>query len=178
MAPTDHIFDLERGLGRTRNDPNEFGPDIPVREYSFLSNARTPSAVTESVLTVELCSDDDSGESGCSDGGAPAAVRDGIARVRCQLNDEQLRTALGSAVRDYRVVRFTSVLGAFSRHAADADHERFVKRTRLFPSIWCCVSPPEGQPGHVWYDMWWDTVPHKDQHGRVWNSTWRIVTGP
>jgi arabinosyltransferase len=182
LAPADHIFDLERGLGRNK-DVQEFGPNVPIREYSFLANPRTPNAVKSSALIVELC-DADAVDSGapaaadCSDGSAAAPVRKGVVRIRAGLNDVQLRAALGDAVRGYRVVRFRSMLGAFSRHAEEGDHERFVKRTKIMTSIWCCVQPPPGRPGHVWYDMWWDTVPHKDLHGRVWNMTWHIVTGP
>ena len=44
---------------------------------------------------------------------------------------------------------------------------RFQKRTRIYTALWCCVN---AHPGHVWYDMWWDSQ-HTDRHNRRQNST-------
>jgi arabinosyltransferase len=177
-APLDHILDLERALVRDL-DTAEFGPNIPFREHSFLSNPRLPAAVRESVAEVHLCTPEDRARGAlCSDGSAPAEEVNGTIWLNAGLNDVQIRTALGRASQTFKVLRFSSMWGAFSRHVDDADHERFVKRVRLLPSIWCCVMPAPGTPGHVWYDLWWDAVPHVDLHSRVWDKPWTIVTGP
>eukprot|EP00892_Ulva_mutabilis_P011070 jgi/Ulvmu1/8335/UM042_0041.1 len=174
-APLDHILDLERHLGHSKPE-DEFGPDIPFREHSFLSNPALPAAVQNSQITVNLCPE--AGGEHCCDGSAAAAEHEGALWIMPGLDDEQLRIALGPAVRKYKVLRFAEMAGVFSRHRSDADHERFVRRTTPMASLWCCVTPPPEQPGHVWYDLWWDVVPHTDQHGREWSSAWNITLGP
>ena len=49
----DHLFEVETWL-RDR-DENHFGKYIDFREYSFLDNPRTPTAIKSSVLSLELC---------------------------------------------------------------------------------------------------------------------------
>lgn len=173
-APLDHILDLERHLGHPKPF-KEFGPDIPYREYSFLDNPATPEAVTKNQIVVNVCTEQ---SEQCSDGRTPAKEVGGALWVMSGLNDHQLRGALGYAATKYSVLRFNSTLGLFTRHVDEESHRRFVQRTKHMTSLWCCVQPDPGKPGHVWYDMWWDTVPHVDLHNRVWNSSWHIVTGP
>jgi arabinosyltransferase len=173
-APIDHILDLERGIGRTK-DENEFGPNVPFREYSFLDNPRMPARIRESVLTVELCQQ---GEVGCADRVGPAEVRNGTVRLQPGLNDKQLRVALSDAAARYKVLKFRTMTSSLVAHEGRREREQFDRRIRMLASIWCCVHPAPGKPGHVWYDMWWDTVPHTDLHNRVWTEPWHIVTGP
>lgn len=173
-APLDHILDLERSLGHSK-PVDEFGPDIPFREYSFLHNPALPAALQSSQITVNLCQER---EAHCSDGSAAAAEHEGALWITAGLDDEQLKVALGPASQQYKVLRFSAMADAFSRHRSDADQQRFVRRTTPMTSLWCCVLPAPGTPGHVWYDMWWDAVPHSDQHGREWTDAWSITLGP
>lgn len=178
-APLDHILDLERGLGKNLPEA-EFGRNIPFRESSFLENPRLPAAVRGSVLRIELCdaNADGSFPPDCADGSEPVNTAVGHARLRPGLTDAQLQTALGAAAERFSTLKFSGIAGAFGGHAERQDAARFDKRIRNLPSLWCCVEPPPGKPGHVWYDLWWDTVPHKDLHGRRWDEPWHIVTGP
>jgi arabinosyltransferase len=172
-APLDHILDLERGIGR-KKDVKVFGPDIPYREYSFLENERMPAHIREREVLIELCSAEDS----CADGSQAAVVQNGSIRLKAGLDDKQLQRTLGKVALEYKVLKFKSIDGVFSQHKSDKDAEKFARRTSLMPSIWCCVQPQPGKPGHVWYDLWWDVVPHIDVHNRKWNEPWHIVTGP
>ena len=172
-APIDHVIDLEKGLGVDKSDA-DFGPNIPYREYSFLENSRMPDAVRQSVLRVAPCAAGDA----CADGSAPATVTNDTVRLASGLNDVQVRAALGGLLAQYRTVRFQRMTGVFSQHAEQSDWEKFTRRTAQMATIWCCVKPPPGTPGHIWYDMWWDVVPHTDLHGRTWNESWHIVLGP
>lgn len=173
-APIDHVLDLERMLGREKPF-EEFGPNIPYREYSFLDNPACPDEVKSNQVAVNVCTDP---QPHCSDGSAAAELVDGALWVRGGLDDVQLRTALGDAAKAYTVLKFNTTMGLFSRHVEDVDHQRFANRVKQMASIWCCVQPEPGKPGHVWYDMWWDTIPHTDLHNRLWNESWHIVTGP
>jgi arabinosyltransferase len=173
-APIDHILDLERHLGHPKPF-DEFGPDIPYREYSFLDNPALPEAVRSNQIQVNVCKEP---AEQCSDGKMPAKEFDGALWVMRGLDDHRLRVALEDAAKKYAVLRFNSTLGLFTRHVDDVDHQRFIQRTKHMTSLWCCVQPDPGKPGHVWYDMWWDTVPHTDLHNREWQEPWHIVTGP
>lgn len=173
-APLDHVLDLERHLGHSK--PVEaFGPDIPLREYSFLSNPALPVSVRDSQVTINICEE---AAPYCSDGSSAAAEHEGALWIMPGLDDERLRVALGPAAQEHKVLNFTAMAPAFSRHKTEADHAKFVRRTTPMTSLWCCVMPPPATPGHVWYDLWWDTVPHTDQHGRVWSAGWNITLGP
>ncbi|CAI5503493.1 unnamed protein product, partial [Closterium sp. Naga37s-1] len=45
LAPADHVVEVQKMLpGALKED--EFGPAVPIREYSFLDNPRTPQAVS------------------------------------------------------------------------------------------------------------------------------------
>lgn len=173
-APIDHVLDLERMLGREKPF-DEFGPNIPYREYSFLDNPACPDEVKNKQIVVNVCKEP---EERCSDGSKPSEEADGALWVMGGMNDQQLKTALGDAAKKYPVLQFNSTVELFTRHVDDEDHRRFTNRIKLMGSIWCCVQPDPGKPGHVWYDMWWDTVPHTDLHNRRWNESWHIVLGP
>lgn len=173
-APIDHVLDLERMLGQEKPF-EEFGPNIPYREYSFLENAACPEAVKNNQMVVNVCT---VLHEKCSDGSAPAKEVAGALWVMGGRNDKQLQTALGGAAKKYPVLKFNSTMGLFTRHEDEQDHRRFANRVKFMASIWCCVMPDPGKPGHVWYDMWWDTIPHTDLHNRFWNESWHIALGP
>lgn len=174
-APIDHIVDLERGLGR-RKDESVYGPNVPFREYSFLQNPRMPAAVREREVVVEVCADAEA--AGCADGSAPARVADGVVRLRGGLTDRQIAAVLGDVVAQYKVLRIRNVTGVFLQHEDAQDGERFAKRMRQIGSLWCCMKPPPNKPGHVWYDTQWDLVPHVDVHNRRWDVPWHVRMGP
>jgi arabinosyltransferase len=184
-APADHVLDLERSLGK-QVDENEFGFNVPFREYSFLQNPRMPERVRDSVLTIEPCGGEDvvggvgGGAQGgdCADGSRAADVRGAAVRLQRNLTDAQLRAALGPLAERYSVLHFRGMAGMFGGHERGSDRLRFERRVRLLGSLWCCVKPEVGKPGHVWYDAQWDVVPHTDLHNRKWDEPWHIVTGP
>lgn len=178
-APLDHILNLEHGFGRPLR-PDEHGPDIPYREHSFLRNPRTPESVRSSVLRIEPCTAEADGTltPGCADGSGDAEVRDDAVRLQPHLTDVQLRAALRSAAASYKVLHFAAMNGTFARFEAEADGERFARRIRQAPSLWCCARPPPGRPGHVWYDLQWDTMPHTDLHNQQWVRPWNVTLGP
>ncbi|CAI7875461.1 unnamed protein product, partial [Closterium sp. NIES-54] len=45
LAPVDHVLEVQKMLPGALKD-DEFGPAVPIREYSFLDNPRTPHAVS------------------------------------------------------------------------------------------------------------------------------------
>jgi hypothetical protein len=107
----------------------------------------------------------------------PAPVPQGVApnqRVRVQqgLDSMQLAVALRE-VGSSRLLHFMSMKNAFAKFTDQAAQQRFFKRMQRYTSIWCCVA---AHPGHIHYDMWWDT-PHTDKFGRQWES-WTPKTGP
>lgn len=173
-APLDHILNLETQLGHSK-PAVAFGPDIPLREYSFLENPALPAAMSDNQIVVHVCTEK---QPHCSDGREPAIEHEGALWIMPGLDDDLLMVALEQAARTYKVLRFSTMSGVFSRHKNDTEHNMFVERTTPMASLWCCVLPPPGGPGHVWYDMWWDTVPHKDQHAREWTEPWSITLGP
>lgn len=73
------------------------------------------------------------------------------------------------------VLNFTSIGSAFGNFSRPADFTRFQRRMAQYGAVWCCV---DAHPGHVHYDLWWDTH-HTDKFGRKWGAgTWRPKTGP
>jgi hypothetical protein len=136
-----------------------------------------PAHVRESKVLIELCEEGEE-DKFCADGSTAATVQNGTIRLKKGLNDEQLRRGLGEVAREYKVLSFKRIDGAFSRHKSDVDHKKFMKRTALMSSLWCCVQPETGKPGHVWWDLWWDVIPHTDIHHRKWEEPWHIVLGP
>jgi hypothetical protein len=76
-----------------KKDDNHFGKDIEFRESSFLANPRTPAAVKNSVLRVELC---ELGAAGCLLPAAAAVAPVGKQlRLVKGLTDVQARAVFG-----------------------------------------------------------------------------------
>jgi arabinosyltransferase len=162
-----------------RLPPNEFGPDIPWREYSFLDNPKA-AALRESVLIVRNCGGTDAGTgdagSVCADGSFRGEIRDHTLSVAAGLTDKQLIEVFSSdAAKHYKVLRFADAAKAWGGFAEPEQQVKFKRRIERYGSIWCCV---DAHPGHVWYDMFWDQVPHEDRHGKRWKTLWEPTTGP
>jgi hypothetical protein len=85
----------------------------------------------------------------------------------------ELQTALQS-VKDFKVLDFTTMSGAFKNFSDVNDWDKFARRMRIYGSIWCCI---HAHPGHIHYDLLHD-IPHTDKFNRVWNTTWKVQTGP
>ena len=179
-------------MGTNRYTEAEFGPNIDWRESSFLRNPRTPREYnTTRRLVIKTCSSTKDGADNtieampCSDGTSPAPVVEvavGTATKETQAtvylladrNEKQLQTALaGKEHAKYAVFHFEdakALWGGFTDGGV-----KFKKRMDTYLSIWCCV---EGNPGHIWYDMFWDTGAHKDRWGREIEATWKPQLGP
>eukprot|EP00210_Caulerpa_lentillifera_P007006 g6700.t1 len=54
--------------------------------------------------------------------------------------------------------------------------EEFMKDMNRLTDLWCCFE--DSNPGHVWYDAFWDVIPHVDKHNRTWETKWRPIPGP
>ena len=175
-APIDHVLDLERTFAR-KLDEEAFGFNVPFKEYSFMQNPRMPARVRDDSVTIQMCAP---GDTDCADGSREASVSasDRTVRLRRNLTDVQIGTALGPLAKRFKVLHFRNITGAFWQHEDAKDRERFARRLQQLPSIWCCTLPPPNKPGHVWYDVQWDIVPHTDLHNRKWRTAWHIVLGP
>mmetsp|Transcript_17364 Transcript_17364/g.37489 ORF Transcript_17364/g.37489 Transcript_17364/m.37489 type:complete len:686 (-) Transcript_17364:496-2553(-) len=166
-CPLDHIFDLEGGW--TRDLPPSHGPAIPWRESSFLDNPRTPDTIKKNRVVVEICPP---GTADCSDGKAPAPVKNGKVRVQAGLMSSQLKLALINTA-EFKVLEFTTMNNAFKNFTDAGDWVKFANRMRVYTSIWCCIM---SHPGHIHYDMLWD-IPHTDKFNKEWTK-WEPTTGP
>lgn len=75
------------------------------------------------------------------------------------------------------VLYFNTMVGAFGNFSDPGDWGRFARRMAHYGSLWCCVEPPKGQPGHIHYDLLWDVPGHRDRFGRLWDG-WEPKPGP
>ena len=92
-APVDNFLEIGQLVNGSK--PTEkFGPHIPYREYSFLSNPETPSDIRDSQIVVNICSEK---EAHCSDGSEPAIEHEGALWIMPGMDDVQLKVALGEA---------------------------------------------------------------------------------
>jgi hypothetical protein len=172
-CPADHVLDLEAMEERGR-DEGAFGPHIEWRESSFLDNPRA-AALAADTLRVAPC---DAGSAGCADGrGAPARRGpDGVARVARGLPAEKVAAALAEVAAGVAVLKFDDAAALWTGFA-DAEREaRFRRRLGVYGSLWCCVN---AHPGHVWYDLFFDSANGTDRHGRARGpGPWAPATGP
>merc|ERR1712060_407882 len=141
----------------------EFGPATPFREYSFLSNPRTPKAVTESRVTVSLS------------GKAVRSKSSGTSITVSQVLTDETARHLLQPHQDVRVMVVDKILEVFTGFSKKSDTDRFYKRIRNYAGLWCCV---HAHPGHIWYDMMFDITPRIDRHNRNWDGPWKLLTGP
>ena len=145
-CPADHVVDLENIARQHRGSIEGI-----FREYSFLSNPRTPLSVTGSTRTL-------------------APPRDLSPIALAALTDEATKR-----VRVLKFERMTDLVGAMPRDELEAE----VRRMRDWTSIWCCSVPlSKKSAGHVWYDMFWDIIPHTNRHQKLIDAPWKPSFGP
>ncbi len=84
-----------------------------------------------------------------------------------------LRSAL-SSLQHIMILRFDTMVNAFSNFTAPEDWARFARRVAQYGAVWCCV---DAHPGHIHYDLLWDVPGHVDRFGRNWPK-WEPRTGP
>ena len=157
-CPLDHVLDLEV-MQNMNQDPDTYGPPLWFREYSFFNNSRVPAVVRDSQISVRICNDPEDCHAS-----AGAAIPRG-------LTSGELKEALRPWESE-KVLRFADTAGIFGGFTAEKDQLKFEERVKLMGSIWCCVQPEEeNKPGHIWYDLWWDTM-HTDRHDRAFDRQW------
>jgi len=171
LCPMDHVFEVESWV---RDEPEAaFGPGIDFREYSFFDNPAVPEAVNASTVEVELVESCDGEKCTQNIGGvAPKETSKVVANTK--LTDVDVENLLREH-KDAKVVRFSTMVGAFGGFVDDKDMTKFSKRLKKYAAIWCCKN---AHPGHIWYDMEFDVIPHTDRHNRVWDKPWTPTTGP
>lgn len=132
-------------------------------------------SVKASRAWIDLC---DESIDNCEPG--KVVVTDVDGKERLKIKPDQDEEQIVNALQEYKSVKilsFTKMLNAFGGHKNQLKHEKFMKRTENYMSLWCCTKQ-NNVPGHVWYDMWFDVIPHIDRHMRVWNTTWTTKFGP
>ncbi|XP_062118166.1 arabinosyltransferase XEG113 [Humulus lupulus] len=147
LCPLDHVFEINVML---KEMPEEFGPGIGIREYSFFDNPLLPKQVKDSWLDVQLCKE---GSQGCA---LNHTSRPGVLRLPKRSNEETLKTAL-SSFKDVKVIQFSSMQDAFLGFTDKTREEKFRGRVKRYVGIWCCVAGHD--PGHIYYDIYWDEKP-------------------
>ena len=162
---------------------SHYGPHIEWREHTFLENSQAKS-LRKDTLTVHTClTSDGSGDVvpppegvECADGkSGPATIVDGEVWLMAKRNEEELKEALGgSSAYIYSVIHFENAAAAWGGFSDSSSASKFKKRLDLYSSLWCCV---ESNPGHVWYDFFWDVGSHTDRHGLKVRK-WKPATGP
>ncbi|GIL83523.1 hypothetical protein Vretimale_10343 [Volvox reticuliferus] len=161
ICPADHVLDLEGGWYPQRP---EFGPHLEYREYSFFNNPRMTKAVNDSRVTVVICNP---GEADCSNGDAPAQVKNGVVRLAQYMNSDQINKAL-EGVRDYKIITLRNAAAAFKEFSEPEKQQQYVNRMNHYASVFCCLSE---NPGWIWYDFFADR-PHYDRFHREFGGQW------
>ncbi|KAL7159747.1 hypothetical protein ABFS83_01G048600 [Erythranthe nasuta] len=149
VCPLDHVFEIHLMLKDLPEE--EFGPGINIREYSLFDNPAMSQQVKDSWLDVHLCVP---GSKGCelSNGTTQA----GILKLPKRSTEETFKTIF-SSFKDKKVIQFSSMQEAFLGFTDKKREEKFRKRVKIYPGIWCCVE--NKTPGHIYYDMYWDEKP-------------------
>ncbi|KAM6592306.1 hypothetical protein CsatA_000009 [Cannabis sativa] len=147
ICPLDHVFEINVML---KELPEEFGPGIDIREYSFFENPSLPKQVKDSWLDVQLCEE---GSQGCA---LNQTSRPGVLKLPKRTNEETLKTAL-SLFKDVKVIQFSTMQDAFAGFTDQTREEKFRRRVKRYVGIWCCVM--DHTPGHIYYDIYWDEKP-------------------
>ncbi|KAM7251824.1 hypothetical protein ACFE04_023707 [Oxalis oulophora] len=149
VCPLDHVFEVNvmlESLGE------EFGPNIGIREYSFLDNPSLPKQVKESWLDVQLCQE---GSQSCN--ATNNTSPSGTLLFPKHSNEDTLK-AIFSSFKHVKVIQFSSMQDAFAGFSDKVMEEKFRNRVKRYVGIWCCVE--NHTPGHIYYDMFWDEKPN------------------
>ncbi|XP_074264527.1 arabinosyltransferase XEG113-like isoform X2 [Silene latifolia] len=149
ICPLDHVFEVNVMLKDMSEQ--EFGPNIDIREYSFLDNPSLPKQVKESWLDVHLCQ---VGSKDCLLSNSSSTS--GVVRLPRHSSEETFEK-LASSFKDVKVINFLSIHDAFLGFADKARERKFRNRVKRYVGIWCCVM--DHTPGHIYYDMYWDEKP-------------------
>lgn len=167
VCPMDHVFDLNR-MGQANTETKY----IEWREYSFLDNERLPKEVLDEALYV---------------GDFEHTSLEGVDASRVVTVEEPLlardireRFGVESEYKDKALIRFGQLEKFWLGFHEELQTERSLHKTHVeelapFLQHWCCVRPPEGKPGHIWYDINFDEVPHKDKFNRHWENGWNLT---
>lgn len=174
VCPLDHVMDLE-WLEKDLDEATH-GPKVEWREYSFLDNPKA-SDIQSNKLVVTTCAEK---SNVCDDGSKEATIIEGkFVKIKAQRTDEQIRTALSSIAARYKLLEFENPVKLWKGFASHEAADKFSARYTQSTSLWCCVEPPsQGQPGHVWYDMWFDSIPHTNRFSKWVDTEWKPTTGP
>ncbi|KAL5539625.1 hypothetical protein UlMin_042311 [Ulmus minor] len=148
ICPLDHVFEIHLML---KQQPEEYGPGINIREYSLFENPAMPKQVKDSWLEVHLC------EEGAQDCRASNGTqRPGVLKFPKRSNEETLKSVF-SSFKDVKIIEFSSMQDAFLGFTDKTREEKFRRRVKTYVGIWCCVM--NHTPGHIYYDMYWDEKP-------------------
>ncbi|KAJ1434121.1 Nucleotide-diphospho-sugar transferase [Sesbania bispinosa] len=148
-CPLDHVFEVNVMLNKLPEE--EFGPEIDFREYSILDNPALPSEVKMSWLDVQLCKE---GTQDCD--ASNDTTFGGVLKFPKHSNEETFMKVF-SSFKEVKVIKFSSVLEAFTGFTDKEREDKFRNRVKRYVGIWCCV--PDHDPGHIYYDMYWDEKP-------------------
>ncbi|EPS68350.1 hypothetical protein M569_06419, partial [Genlisea aurea] len=156
ICPLDHVFNVDMMVKVLPEV--EFGPQIGIREYSFLDNPALPqqaiayfTTVKYSWLDVTLCNPK---SKGCE-----VTTTNSTALIKFPRESaEETFMAVFSAFKDVKVIRFSSMQRAFSRFNDETREELFRKRVKRYLGAWCCLE--NKALGHIFYDMYWDEKPN------------------
>ena len=170
----DHVIDLE--ALSTDHPEDTHGPKVEWKEYSFLDNPGAKE-IQASKVTIITCNEH---STLCDDGSKPATLIDGnVIKLRGNRSDTEIKTALKDVVESFELVEFENPVKLWKGFDNHADMDKFSARYNQIASLWCCIEPPsQGQPGHIWYDLWYDVVPHTDRFSRWIDSAWKPSLGP
>ncbi|CAM8906592.1 unnamed protein product [Rhodiola kirilowii] len=148
LCPLDHVFEINVML---KEQPQELGPLIGIREYSFFDNPSMPKQVKESWLDVQLCQE---GTPGCNATNQTNSI--GVLKFPRHSNEETFSSVF-SSFKDVKVLHFSSMQDAFVGFTNKEREDKFRARVKRYVGIWCCVE--KHTPGHIYYDMYWDEKP-------------------
>lgn len=169
-CPLDHVLDL----GALSHYMNINGLETRLKPSAFLSTAQLPPSLLQDTVSLavdESCTDS---ESSVAEGGGRTA---GF-RLGCNLTDVQIKAHL-RPLRAARVLHLSSVRGLFAGFEEQKRQDAFYRLYERAGSFWCCAQPgATGEPGHVWYDLFWEDVGSVDRFGRVRTREWKGVRGP
>lgn len=174
QCPLDHILDLER-LSSNDLDENTNGPKVDWKEHSFLDKPEA-AYLRQKALKVVTCNEE---SQECDDGSKQAVlINNRLVKLRAARTDVQIRNALLSHADKFDLIEFENPTKLWKGFQDDEKEKKFQARYGPAASLWCCVNPPAGGAGHVYYDFFWDILPHVNRFGNKVTSAWKPALGP